>query len=90
MEKYSIGPVAAREIYIDAVRRRLWIRAGKEWFTPEQFIAMFKSNSYQEFESIPIVYDPMKAVEEAKITIKAMQDRLDAFVDRINKYYKNG
>lgn len=90
MGKYSMGPVAAREIYIDAVRQRLWIRAGKEWFTPEQFIAMFKSNSYQEFDSPPVVYDPMKAVEEAKVTIQAMQARLDAFIDRINKYYKRG
>lgn len=62
---------------------------GKEWFTPEQFLELFKDNRYQEFEDYPVVYDPWKAVEEGKIAIQAMQDRLNAFVDRINKYYGN-
>jgi len=77
-----------------ALKNKFWIykSAGKHWFTPEEFLASYKTGSLNLKEGWHEQYkimNPQRGIAAAEIMVQELLQKRNAFNQRIIDYYQS-
>jgi hypothetical protein len=84
--KYELSEGEISAFFRNANYNNMWIRIGKEWYTPPEFMAKFKHGD--ELPEKPVISNPFAAIREGREKINDLTERLDAFIERVLEYYQ--